>query len=70
MGPTKRYRADRMDAATTTEQRINTLPPGRSLRLSGDTACWCTVERSGDGQWLRYVRHTPRGFKVFKRERF
>jgi hypothetical protein len=54
---------------STTDQRINALQPGQSLRLSGDDACWCTVERSGNGRELRWVRHTHRGFKVFHRAR-
>ena len=39
---------------TTLDQRINGLEP----------------ERSGNGKWLRFVRHTPNGFTVFKTTRF
>ncbi|AGG89944.1 hypothetical protein [Rhodanobacter denitrificans] len=54
---------------STVDHRINALQPGQSIRISGDAACWCTVERSGNGLQLRWVRHTPKGFKVFHRER-
>lgn len=52
------------------DRRINAMQPGQSIRLGGDAACWTTVERSGDGRELRWVRHTPAGFKVFSRARF
>ena len=55
---------------TTLDQRINALKPGGEIRLSGDDATWVTAERSGDGQWLRFVRHNPNGFTVFKTTRF
>jgi len=44
--------------------------PGQELRLSGDDTIWVTAERSGDGQWLRFVRHTRNGYHVFKTVRF
>lgn len=40
------------------------------MRLSGDDAVWVTAERSGNGQWLRFARHTRNGFTVFKTARF
>ena len=55
---------------TTLDQRFNALEPGQEIRISGDDALWVTAERSGDGQWLRFVRHTPHGFTVFKTTRF
>ena len=55
---------------TTLDQRINALKPGQDIRLSGDDAVWVTAERSGNGQWLRFVRHTGNGFTVFKTTRF
>ena len=55
---------------TILDQRINALKPGREIRLSGDDALWVTAERSGNGQWLRFVRHTGNGFTVFKTTRF
>ncbi len=55
---------------TTLDQRINALKPGQDIRLSGDDAVWVTAERSGNGQWLRFVRHTRNGFTVFKTTRF
>lgn len=54
----------------TFDQTINALNPGQEIRLSGDNAIWVTAERSGDGQWLRFVRHTPNGFTVVKTTRF
>ena len=55
---------------TTIDQRIDALKPGQEIRLSGDEALWVTAERSGDGKWLRFVRHTRNGFTVFKTTRF
>ena len=55
---------------TSLDQRINALKPGQEVRISGDDATWVTAERSGNGQWLRFVRHTCRGFTVFKTTRF
>lgn len=54
----------------TLDQRINTLRPGQEIRLSGDSECWTTAERSGDGRRLRFVRHTRDGFHVFRTTRF
>lgn len=52
------------------DQRLNALRPGQELRISGDDTCWVTAERSGDGQWLRFVRHTRNGFTVIRKTRF
>lgn len=49
-----------------TNQRIANLKPGQEIRISGDAKCWVTVERSGNGKTLRYVRNTARGFEVFR----
>lgn len=57
---------DRFDRMSTLDARIDALKPGQELRLSGDAASWVTVERSGDGKTIRYVRNTPRGFVVFR----
>lgn len=42
------------------------LNPGQSMWISGDSKTWITVERSGNGKTLRYVRNTPSGSVVFK----
>ena len=55
---------------TALDQRIDALQPGQEIYISGDDAIWVTAERSGNGQWLRYVRNTPKGFTVFKITRF
>lgn len=52
------------------DQRLNALRPGQEIRISGDDTCWVTAERTGDGQWLRFVRHTLNGFIVFHTTRF
>ena len=54
----------------TLDQRINALKPGQEIWISGDEALWVTAERSGNGQWLRFVRHTYNGFTVFNTARF
>jgi hypothetical protein len=55
---------------TTLDQRIDALQPGQEIRISGNATLWVTAERSGNGQWLRFVRHTPHGFSLFKTTRF
>jgi len=52
------------------QDKINSLRPGQEIKISGDSKNFVTVERSGDGKTLRYVRHTPNGFKMFKTEKF
>ena len=42
------------------------LKPGQSMWISGDSKTWVTVERSGNGKTLRYVRNTPSGSVVFR----
>ena len=54
----------------TLDQRIDALQPGQEDRISGDDTLWVTAERSGNGQWLRFVRYTPNSFTVFKTTRF
>ena len=51
-------------------QIIANLKPGQERRISGNSLCWVTVERSGNGKTLRYVRHTPRGFEVILSVKF
>ena len=53
----------------TPEQRINALRPGRELVLSRGTDGYVTVERSGDGRTLRWVRHRSDACEVIWRER-
>lgn len=55
---------------STQDQRINRLEPGQEIRISGTNDIWVTVERSANGKWLRFVRHNPNGFSVFKTTRF
>ena len=55
---------------TTLDQQINALRPGQEIRISGDKTIWVTAERSGNGVWLRFVRHTANGFQVFRTSRF
>ena len=55
---------------TSLDQRINALRPGQEIRISGDDSIWVTVERSGDGKRLRFVRHTLEGFFVFRQMSF
>lgn len=50
--------------------KLNRIAPGGTLYIGGSEKCWSTAERSGDGKTLRFVRHTPNGFEVFKTSRF
>jgi len=52
------------------DQQINALKPGQETKISGDKTIWVTAERSGNGLWLRFVRHTANEFHVFKTSRF
>ena len=45
---------------------ISSLQPGQSVKISGDSAKWVQVERSGNGKTLRFVRCTARTSEVFK----
>jgi len=44
----------------TLRQMIDSLQPGESKKSSeGAYGMWCSIERSGDGETLRFVRHYP-----------
>jgi hypothetical protein len=49
------------------DNRINSLKKGSSIFISGNKLQWTTVERSGCGKILRFVRNTKDGFEVFKK---
>lgn len=57
-------------ASNSIDAKINSLRPGGEMKLGGNKKVWTTVERSGDGKELRFVRHTPNGFTVFKKQKF
>jgi len=48
------------------DRKIDNLKPSQSTEISRGDNGYCTVELSGDGKTLRFVRHTDRGFHVFK----
>jgi hypothetical protein len=50
---------------TELDKKIDTLEPGQAVRISGDSKIWVEVERSGDGQTVRFVRYTPDSSTVF-----
>jgi hypothetical protein len=49
---------------------INGLKPSESIFISCNKLVWTTVERSGCGKLLRFVRNTKNGFEVFKKCKF
>ena len=51
------------------DSRISKLKPGQSIEISRSNNQWVTVERSGNGRIIRFVRHNPNGFEVFKKIR-
>ena len=52
----------------TLRKRTNELKNGESVKISRiNEGTYTTVEVSGNGLILRFVRHTPAGFKVFKK---
>ena len=53
----------------TTDQLIQALQPGHEVQISEAGETRVTVERTGDGLWLRFVRHTHNGFQVFRTSR-
>jgi len=46
--------------------KINSLKNGQSFRIGGNSQVWTTCEKSGDGKTIRFVRHNPSTFEVFK----
>ena len=54
----------------TTDQLIQALQPGHEVQISEAGQTRVTVERTGDGKWLRFVRHTQNGFQVFRTARY
>jgi hypothetical protein len=51
---------------------VNSLQAGQSVKLSEPNAdgTYCTVERTGNGETIRFVRHTVDSFTVYYTERF
>lgn len=54
----------------TVDSKINGLKPGQSVVVSQNGGITVTVERTGDGKRVKFVRHTASGFVVFKTGRF
>ncbi|MEM8604581.1 MAG: hypothetical protein AAGF24_12195 [Cyanobacteria bacterium P01_H01_bin.121] len=54
----------------TTDQIIAKLAPGQSAEISRVGETYCTVERTGNGNTIKFVRHTPSGFTVFRTRQF
>ena len=52
------------------DAKINSLKPGQSIEISRCGNIHCTAERSGDGRRIRFVRHSPVGFVVFRDRAF
>jgi hypothetical protein len=50
----------------TIDQRINALKHGQSIEISRCNGIVCTVERSGDGKLVRFVRHNGGKSEVYK----
>jgi len=52
------------------DNRIDNLKAGESIEISWYGDKWVTCERSGDGQVIRFVRHTKNTSKVFRVRNF
>lgn len=52
------------------DSKIRNMKPGQSVEISRTTAGYCTVERSGDGRTLRFVRHIGQTSTVFHTEAY
>jgi hypothetical protein len=51
---------------TNLDKKIDNLKPGQSIEISNSGGVRCTVERSCNGHTIRFVRHTSKGWTVFK----
>lgn len=54
----------------TLDQQINSLKPGQSIKISGNEYGTCHVERSGNGDTLRFIRTIGNTTTVFKSCKF
>ncbi len=52
--------------ASALDRQINAIRPGGSLQLGNSNGIRTSVELSGNGKTLRFVRSTAKGFEVFK----
>jgi hypothetical protein len=50
----------------TVDQKINALKNGQSIEISRVGETFCTVERSGKGDVVRFVRHNGGTSEVYK----
>lgn len=50
----------------TLDEIIQQLKKGQSIKISGNEINYCSVERSGDGKTLRFVRTLGNIITVFK----
>ncbi len=48
------------------DKTINNLRPGQSVILTKANGITVSVERSGNGKVIRFVRSTKIGFEIFK----
>jgi hypothetical protein len=56
----------RRDTRLTINEQINLLKPGHSFVTSEGPMMYCTVERSGDGKTLRFVRNYANRCEVYR----
>ena len=62
-------RADDMKTKTV-DEIVNALRPGQSVELSRVGEVFVTVERTGNGQRVRFVRHSGNKTTVFHSSAF
>jgi hypothetical protein len=55
-----------MDYTVSLGKQIGCLQPGQGIEVTRTNDRWVTVERSGDGKVIRFVRHNANGFQVFR----
>jgi len=56
----------KMKTQSQIDRMITSLQPGQAVEISRTTAGHCTVELSGDGQTVRFVRHIGDSSTVYK----
>ena len=54
----------------TLDQKINRLQPGQSIEISRYSNTSVTAERTANGKQIKFIRHTPSGWRVFKTASF
>jgi len=50
----------------TVDQKIAKLRPGQSIEISRTETGYCTAERTGDGEFIKFIRHIGNTSTVYR----